>query len=773
MGTQMPIKEEDLPELKNSNSLSRESYGFWKKPEGNENNQGLSQIVTVLRRRVAVIASVAVIVTTGTLGWSATRIPKYEGKFQLLVEPLKTSDNELLILLSQTLQQNVNEISRQNTTALDYQALVEVLKSPKLINPVIQELQKQYPEIGYDRLVGNDVSGKLASGREGTLYVNRMAKGKDESRIIEVRYRDSDPQKIQIVLDRISQAYRKYSQEQQQTNLRQGIKFVDEQVPKLRRRVNALQGHLQFFQQQHDLFNPQLQGEQLLKRRDELQATKLETENKLAEAKSLFVSLQGQLGMPQNEAIAASALSESPQYQQILTRIRDIEAKIATESVRFKDESPTIRLLRDQRDKLIPLLNKEAELTLGNNAPDVKLDSSKIGGFQNSIRRELIQQLANNTNQVKSLEASLEATNAAQAKLNEQILEYPVLSRQYANMQRELQAATDTLNQLLNRQEALRVDAAQQEVPWELIMPPTLPRNKTGQLMPVSPSGASNIFLGGFAGILLGVLVAFVIDNLENVYHDGDEIKQTTQLPLLGVIPFHKELKKLARAGDVVQLTKKHNPERELDNHAKSVQHRSAQFLEAFCSFYTKVQSYKMEASTRSIAITSATSSEGKTTVAAYLAQMAAEAGARVLLVDGDLRHPQIHLRFGLLNNQGLSEVLSEGIDISKVIQQSPSDDNLFILTAGKIPANPTKLLSSLTMQTFIDRSQTNYDLVVYDTPHLLGRLDTNVLVSQLDGIVLVTGLGKAPRPSLKKALEELKSSRVSILGTVANTVEH
>jgi capsular exopolysaccharide synthesis family protein len=772
MGTQMPIKEEDLQGLNNSNSLSRESYGFWKKPEGNENNQGLSQIFTVLRRRVAVIASVAVIVTTGTIGWSATRIPKYEGKFQLLVEPLKTSDNELLILLSQTLQQNVNEISRQNTTALDYQALMEVLKSPKLINPVIQELQKQYPEISYDRLVGNDVSGKLASGREGTLYVTRLAKGKDESRIIEVRYRDSDPQKIQIVLDRVSQAYRKYSQQQQQTNLRQGIKFVDEQLPKLRYRVNALQGQLQFFQQQHDLFNPQLQGEQLLKRRDELQATKLETEKKLAEAKSLYLSLQGQLGMPQNEAIAASALSESPQYQQLLNRIRDIEAKIATESVRFQDESPTIRLLRDQRDKLIPLLNKEAQLTLGNNAPDVKLNSSQVGGFQNSVRRELIQQLANNTNQVKSLEASLSATNAAQVKLNEQLLEYPVISRQYANIQRELQAAVDTLNQLLNRQEALRVDAAQQEVPWELIMPPTLPRNKTGQLMPVSPSGTSNILLGGVAGILLGVLVAFVLDNLENVYHDGEEIKQTTQLPLLGVIPFHKELKKLARAGDVVQLTKKHNPERE-DNHAKSIQHRSAQFLEAICSFYTKVQSYKLEASTRSIAITSATSGEGKTTVAAYLAQMAAEAGARVLLVDGDLRHPQIHLRFGLLNNQGLSEVLSEGIDISKVIQQSPSDDNLFILTGGRIPANPTKLLSSLRMQTFIDKSQTSYDLVVYDTPHLLGRLDTNVLLSQVDGIVLVTGLGKALRPTLKQALSELKSSRVSILGTVANTVEH
>lgn len=766
----MPIKEEDLQELKDSNSLPKESRGFWKKSEGNEQNQGLGQIVTLLRRRATVIASVAIIVTTGTVGWSATRVPKYEGRFQLLVEPLKSADNELLVLLSKTLQQNVNEISRQNTTALDYQALMEVLKSPKLMNPVIQELQKQYPEISYDRLVGNDVSGKLASGREGTLYVNRMAKGKDESRIIEIRYRDSDPQKVQVVLDRVSQAYRNYSQAQQQTNLRQGIKFVDEQLPKLRQRVNILQTQLQFFQQQHNLFNPELQGEQLLKRRDELQTTKLETDKKLAEVKSVYVSLQSQLGMPQNEAIAASALSESPQYQQILTRIREIETKIAIESVRFNDESPTIVRLREQREKLLPLLNREAQLTLGNNAPDVKLDSSQIGGFQNSVRRELIQQLANHTNQIKSLEASLEATNAAQIQLNQQVLEYPVLSRQYANMQRELQAATDTLNQLLNRQEALRLDAAQQEVPWELIMPPTLPRNKTGQLMPVSPSGASNIFLGGIAGLLLGILVAFALDNLENVYHDGDEVKQTTQLPLLGVIPFYKELRKLARTGDVVQLTKKHNPDRQQE--VTKSQQKSAPFLEAFCSFYTKVNAYKLEASTRSIAITSATSGEGKTTIAAYLAQMAAEAGARVLLVDGDLRHPQLHLRFGLSNNQGLSEVLSEGIDISKVIQQSPSDDNLFILTAGKTPANPTKLLSSLRMQSFVDRSQANYDLVVYDTPHILGRLDTNVLVSQVDGIVLVTGLGKAPRPTLKQALEELKSSRVAILGTVANTIE-
>ncbi len=542
MGTEMPTKESGLQQLKNSNPLIREPYWFAKKPESDEENaSSLGLFFGVLRRRMAVISFIALLTAAGSAAMSATRTYSYEGRFQMLVEPLKTSDSELLKLLSETLKQNVNELTKQATTTLDYQALLEVLKSPKVMNPIIQELHTKYPDISYDTLIGNDP--KASSGQVGRLYINRIIKGKDESRVIEVRYQNSNPDQVQFVLEKVSAFYRKYSIEQQQTNLRQGIKFVDQQIPNLRLRVNSFQGQLQNFQQKYNLFNPELQGEQLVKRVDELQANQIETLQKLSEAKSLYTSLQNQLGMQQNAAIASSALSESPQYQQILNRVREVEAKIATESVRWTEESQVMRSLRQQRAQLIPLLNQEARLAVGNNLPASDVNA-QIGVYQNSVRRDLIQQLANTGNQVKSLEASLQTTNSAIIQFKQQIQIYPAIARQYTNLQRELQVSTDTLNQLLSRQEALRVDAAQQEVPWELIMPPTLPRDKTGKPITNSPSIARDAILGGIGGILLGILVALGLEKLQNVFHDPEEVKHISKIPLLGSIPFNKELKK-------------------------------------------------------------------------------------------------------------------------------------------------------------------------------------------------------------------------------------
>lgn len=773
MGTQIPTKESSVQRSKNSQPLTREAFWVWKKPEAEDEKPILSPVLGVLRRQVAIIAGVTVMVTTASAAWTATRSPMYEGRFQIMVEPLKSNESELLKLLSQTLQQDVNEITKQNTTALDYNALMEVLKSPKVIDPVVKELQTEYPEISYDQLVGNDVAGKVPANRPGTLLMTRIAKGKEESRVIEVRYRDANPQKITSILDKVSHSYRKYSIEQQQTNLRQGIKFVEQQIPKLQLRVNTLQGQLQSFQQRYGVYSPQMQGEQLLKRLDDVKVQKLETERKFLEARALYTSLQNQLGMQQNSAIAASALSESPQYQQILTRIREIEAKIATETVRFNEASPVIQSLREQRQKLLPLLNQEARLALGSQPRGEGL-SPEVVTYQNSVRRDLTKQLADSSNQMQSLDANLRVLTQAESQLNEQIKNYPVVARQYTNLQRDLQVASDTLNQLLAKQEALRVDAAQQEVPWEVIMPPALPRDQTGRLMAVSPQPSRNLMLGGVAGLLLGTCAAFVLENLKNVYHDPEEVKHVARLPILGSIPFCRGVRILTLVNNVVVFETKDNREVESNfNFKKQRDIQDSIFTQAFCSLYNRVQSLSQETPIRSIAITSATGKEGRTTVAANLAQIAAEAGQRVLLVDADLCQPQLHTQLGISNTEGLSEVLLQGLDINQAIQRSSKDENLFVLTAGKVKANPNKLFTSNKMEHFVERSLSHFDLIVYDAPNLLGRLDTNALATHTDGILLVVGLGKTARPNFKQVVEELKGGRTSVLGMVTNSLRN
>jgi polysaccharide biosynthesis transport protein len=760
----MPTKEQDRPSLNNLNSTQTQPHWIKRIPDRDEESSGLAQILAVLSRRAAVIVSVAALAAGGAYALSSRQKAEYGGKFQLLVEPLKTADSQLLLLLSETLKQNVNEITRQNTTTLDYQALMEVLKSPKVINPVIEKLSPKYPDITYGSLIG--YTG-MPKGSE-QLQIVRIAKGKDESRVIEISYKDSNPEKVQAVLTEVANAYQKYSQQEQQTNLRQGIKFIDSQVPRMKVRVDKLQKELQNFQQKYNLYNPQLQGEQLLKRAEDLQQQQRETVQKLAEVRSLYDSLQQQVGLPQNVAIAASALSESEEYKQIRTKVQDIDAKIATESARFKEGSPVIETLKEQRAKLIPLLNREAQIAIGGGAAQDARVNAQVFGNGGSVRRDLTQQLANTTNQIKSHEASLLTINQSIQQVNQLIQQFPALTRNYSDIQRNLQVATDTLTQVLSKQEALRVDREQEEVPWELITPPTIARDKNGKFMPTLKSATRDASLGGTGGLMLGVILAFALDNLKSIIYKTEELKRSTKLPLLGVIPFNKEVKRFSGAGDVLNLVERQ------DNASlkPSYQGKTPAFMEAFSSLFARVQFLKSENKLTSISISSATDKVGKSTVAVYLAQAAAEAGQRVLLVDSDLRNPQIHLRLGMINTQGLSEVISQNLDLSEAIQPSPSDKNLYVLTSGQPPSNPIKLLSSKKMQALVERLPNNFDLVIYDTPHLLGPLDGNLVATHTDGMVMVVGLGKTDRPGLKQALDESKAARIPVIGMVANAVK-
>jgi capsular exopolysaccharide synthesis family protein len=170
--------------------------------------------------------------------------------------------------------------------------------------------------------------------------------------------------------------------------------------------------------------------------------------------------------------------------------------------------------------------------------------------------------------------------------------------------------------------------------------------------------------------------------------------------------------------------------------------------------------------------IGSAVPGDGKSTVAIHLAQTAASIGQRVLLIDADLRRPQLHLRLGLPNQQGLSDVITTDLSLNDAIVRSSVEENLFVLTAGQPTSDSIKLLSSAKMQYLMEQFQAFFDLVIYDTPPLLGLADGNILAANTDGIVLVVGLQKTDRSLLTKSLDGLKISGASVLGIVANGIK-
>ncbi|HEY9300754.1 MAG TPA: polysaccharide biosynthesis tyrosine autokinase, partial [Phormidium sp.] len=674
----------------------------------------------------------------GTRAWNTP--PSYEGKFRVLVEPI-TAETKVA--------QNFGAIIY---SILDYDTQTEVLRSPSVMNSIVEQIKTKYPEVTYGSLMQS-------------LAISRLG----QTKIIEVRYQDTDPKKAENILREIANGYLDYSRQQRQTDVRQGIDFVKQQLPNLQERVNALQGRLQKFRQEYNFIDPEQKAQELGNKISGIEQQQIEANTKLNEFRSLYTLLQGQLGLQPNEAILASALSEAPRYQKLLTQLQEVETKLATESVRFTETSPNIQALREEREKLLPLITQESQRVVGTTLSSTTVNTQKLSN-QNSIRLSLTQQFVDATNQIKVLEVRNQALKRAEDFLIQEFKQMPIRAREYTDLQRELKVTTESLLRFLSTRENLEIEAAQKATPWQLIEAPA-------QSYPISPDKYRNLMLGVIAGLLLGAGAAWLAEMLDNVFHSVEDLKNQTGMPLLGVIPFSKILKKVA-PGETSEASGLLLPDAERtiatqDGRVHS-RYNASQFTESFRSLYTNIRLLSTDMPIRSLVISSSTPAEGKTVVSLHLAQAAAAMGQRVLLVDADLRRPQIHKRLDVANMRGLTNLISsEDLDFNEVIQRSPQEENLYIMTAGQIPPDPTRLLSSDKMQTLMTDFQSAFDLVIYDTPPLVGFADASILATPTDGVILVVGLGKTDRYPLTQALDTLRISGTPILGLVANGVKN
>jgi capsular exopolysaccharide synthesis family protein len=706
----------------------------------------LAWLFAVVRRRAPVMIAAALALGTlagGYIIWNAKKTPpSYKGSFRVLVEPV-TAEGRLakLSLLAQTgNNMGASEISKlgiENSDLVDYETQIRVLTSPKLMTPVIKELQARYPDITYD-----SVTGKLEIAR-----VSYEKDGKQQgTKILGVTYEDRNPEKIEFVLNQLAQTYLSYSRDERQASLRQGIQFIDEQLPELEKKVDTLQGELQKLRQQYTLNEPGTTGEALTEQARSLNSQRVDVQAELVQTRAAYEARQRQLREDNIVSVLASDPNKPDTYSNLITELQKVDTEIALQSSQFLETSPPIQNLREKQRNLRTLLTQEAKKSLDN-----------IAG------------------QIEELEARDRYLAKAEAEVTEKVRVFPTVLRKYTDLDRQLQVATDSLKQFLEKKETLRLDASQREIPWEIIAPPELPHDQAGKPIPSSAKQTKRqLAIAGVLSILMGIGIGFIVEILHTVFHTPDEIKAATKLRLLGVIPFARELKKLDKKAKKLPpaLLGQVGSPALIPVSRQAQDEQATVFLEAFRSLYTNIRLLSARKPIHSLVIGSALSSDGKTTVAVHLAQTAAAIGQRVLLIDADLRRPQLHLRLGLSNERGLNDVITTDLSLNDAIQHSSVEDNLFVMTAGQPTSDSIKLLSSDKMQYLMEQFQAFFDLVIYDTPPLLGLADGNILAANTDGIILVVGLEKTDRSLLNKALEGLKISGAPVLGVVANGIK-
>lgn len=653
-------------------------------PEAQESDLSLGDYFRILKRRGLIIIGVTTALMAGVVGMVMKQKPEYEGSFRLLVEPPVNNENAL----SNLTPTNKNENASQSQ--LDYDTQIQILKSSKLIKEVVNQLQVSHPEIDYGNLTQS-------------LTINRLG----ETKIIETRYKSGNPQEVKDVLDKLASTYLMYSREQRQTRLRQGAQFVEQQLQPLQNRVTQLQKAQQIFRQKYDFYEPTTQSTAISDRVKTLSDQRLAVDQKLAEARSNFANLQGQQGQ-------LAILKDAPLYNQLLKDLQELDAKIIAESSRFQEDSPTILGLRERRQKTLPLLQQEAQRALGVRYADV-------------------------ATQIKTLESQSQELTKVEQQLRQKIDELPTLTRQYNELQRQLQAATDSLNRFQATRETLQIQKAQTELRWELVQPPTKPTSSS------SSNISRNLILGFVASSLLGVGAGLLLEKLDERYHSVDAVKDKVPLPLLATIPNESRVKRL------------------------TYPQQSGRFIEALRVLHTNIQLIGKERSIRSLVVSSSIAGEGKSTIAYHLAQVATSMGLRVLLVDGDLRHPTVHSLCKIDNERGLTDLISAQISTQDAIVKLPGGSQLSAIAAGSPVADTTNLLASTAMKRLMEQLHQAFDLVIYDTPQMEGLADTSLLAPHTDGVLLVTRMHKTERSSLMKTLDTLRIGRINVLGLVVN----
>jgi len=312
-----------------------------------------------------------------------------------------------------------------------------------------------------------------------------------------------------------------------------------------------------------------------------------------------------------------------------------------------------------------------------------------------------------------------------------------------ARLQSTLTQYQSSYASLLKSYEDIRLAEAQSMDNLVVVEPPELPR------FPVRPNTLSNTLLAAVVGCMLAVGVAFLVEYLDDTIKTSEDVSQTLELSTLGAVT--RMNISVGEEGLVAAL-----------------QPRSP-VAEAYRALRTNIQFSTVDRPLKTLLVTSTSPREGKSTTVANLAVVMAQAGLSVIVVDSDLRRPDLHKFFGLANSQGLTNALLESTATSDGYLQATAVEKLQVLTSGPLPPNPSELLGSQRMKGLIEQLKGQADVLIFDSPPLLAVTDAAVLANEVDAVLLVVEAGATRRGAVLQARETMTKVGANLLGVALN----
>lgn len=650
-------------------------------------------VIRVLARRWKLMAAVVATSLMLAVAYNSTATPMYEARARLLVDP-------------ETPQVTPFRQVTQDTSRQDYFATqLEVLRSRSLARKTLEQLHLLSDDTSRQ---SNQVSQLLSS-----MTANAVKPGSDtmgESRVINVTITSGDPEFAARIANGVVQTYVDQNIETRRQGSLEASHWLNDRLSELRGQMNTREGALQQYRERNDAVS-------------------------LDDHQNIVVQKLAQLNAAVTTA-RAERFDKEAMYRQ-LTAIQASGAPLDTFPAILSNS-----FIQGLKAELAALQRERGQLAenLGDLHPDMVKVNSGIEAAERRLNAEMAKVVETVKNDYKAAQTREEGLRAALEDQKRVMLDQNQKSIGLNALQRDAVSAQQIFDSVLQRVKETELGGQLQTNNARILDAAEVPRG------PIWPRPQLNLIVALLGGSFIGVALAIGREYLNPRITNSDDIEEALGLPLLGITPDVRLLKK----GPL------------------TVDRLPPEFQEALRGIRTRILLSPIGAAARTLAVTSTTPGEGKTMLASGLAASMAMAGRRVLLVDGDMRRPQLHRLFDVAPAPGLSDILTRDVKAQDAVRES-TVKGLFLVPAGTEAANPSELLESEALSSLIQGFSQLFDLIVVDCPPVMAVADASIIANAASSVLFVVGSGTTSREVAQAAIRRLISVQAQVIGVVLN----
>ena len=688
--------------------------------QGSREGLSLADIARILLKWKWLILACFLVSLLLGYAYSKTRIPLYDGVATIDLNPSQTNMG-----LSDLIQQSLSsedvrlptEVARMQSNQVVFYTIKELAQEHR--GPFPHAFDHLPSNAGEDAFAPADLQGMIGSVR-GSLHISAET-GTD---IVAIVYRDPRPEVARDVPNKLTEVYLKRNLDDHMEGTGRVTRWLSTEMEGLKQQANDAQARLARYQKEHNMVG--------VGGGDSLSLDRLRVSNsQVAAAQAERIVREAKLRLADsNDPDMVATVAPSSTLVTLRAELLSVTAQYNQLTTKYGPNYPRVRELHDQ----ITTLQRQVDSEMSN------------------VQQRIHQEYATSTHTVDLMQSQLDRQLQDAYRLNESAAQFALL-RQDAESSRQLY---DQLQLKLKESNlASGLNTASVNVIDEALLP----------LGPVSPDVHGNVMIAGALGLLVGILAAFVLDSLDDTLRTTDDVELFSGLLSIGAIPHFQPAAK-ARQDDA---SEEPGERRRLI----SITAPASPTAEAYRALRSSILLSAIDNPLRTLVVTSAFMSEGKSTLSANIGVMLAQRGERVLIVDADLRRSTLHLLFGLRRPpQGLTNLLSRQSDESVILQPLAQVPTLSYLPAGAVPPNPAELLASHRMAEMMRQWAEQYDRVIIDTAPILAVSDSLAPAARADSVLLVVRAGVTRKKALMRTRELLRRVNAHLLGAVVNDID-